>query len=160
MRFMRKYQTPMKMRMGSTHDRRSRKKVGSTSLEGYLVLVEHLRELGVHADTLEVHQLTRLILHLALYLVFADGDLGDLSVLEEVEELAVRDGLHHEHVRNVVLHKENHPDADEHVPDGKLVVLFQKSSSEPASMSLYPLYSDPAWKFKDIPVINGHNPCL
>ncbi len=31
MRFMRKYQTPMKMRMGSTHDRRSRKKVGSTS---------------------------------------------------------------------------------------------------------------------------------
>jgi hypothetical protein len=62
---------------------------------------------------------------LSLDLVGGYGHLPDLTLLQERDELAVGNGRNGVRGSDVILEKDHKPDAQQDVPDGKLVMFLQ-----------------------------------
>jgi glutamine cyclotransferase len=97
------------------------------ALEDHRVFFQHGGEFLVDTDGLEGLRVTGLpvvYLHLALDLIGGDGNFRDLAVPQQVEKLAVGNGLYRKHGGDVALDDEDQPHANQDIPEGKTVFLF------------------------------------
>jgi hypothetical protein len=97
----------------------------------------------VHPNRPEGFQLVgvRLVhFHLALNLVHRYGDLGHPILLNQIKKLAVRNGFDGKHGSKLALNEQNHPHAEQHIPNGKLVMFFH--TQPPLRLPVLPPLSD------------------